>query len=141
MKRPLALFALVASTACVVRTGWEAREDPRARPHRGASIRLEGRDDHSLDGELLAVDSSAYTVLTGDRVTVIPVASWLHGMVSYPDDRRNVWLYLRGVPGPANMIEARSHARFPAGIPDPVWAALLERTKQTRPDTVRLSGP
>lgn len=134
------LVALVGSTACIVRTGWEAREDPRARPNRGASIRLEGRNEQLLDGELLAVDSTAYTILTGDRVTVVPIASWLYGTVSYPHDRRPVWLHVRGVPSPANMSEARSHARFPAGIPDPVWAALLERTRQSRPDTVRLIG-
>lgn len=134
------LAALVASTACIAKTGWEAREDPRARPSRGASISLEGQNEQFLEGELLAVDSSAYTVLAADRVTVVPIASWLYGTVSYPHERRPVWLHVRGVPSPAKMIEARSHARFPAGIPDPVWSALLEHTRQSRPDTVRLIG-
>lgn len=142
MKRFRAPCVLAVSlAACVIQTGHPATEDRRVVSPLGIAAQLTHASGAAVEGELLAVDSSAYVLLARARVTVVPMKPSVGALLQGGESNSRTLIRVSGIPAAGKLREVRSHARFPYGIPQPAMAALLASTGQTAPDTLWASLP
>lgn len=131
----IALAALLFSGACVLNVGPRAERLTVATSPSGTIADIRVRDHGELfTGELLEVRDTALVVLSGGRVTVVPVSAIRR--VTFRDSA----IYLDGgdVFGVGELSELRLLSRFPQGITPPLMSALLAALGQTEP---RLLAP
>lgn len=131
MKRIIVVALLLGLTACTM--GTRARHDPVARGPRGAEVRV-NTTFRALNGELLAVDDSAVTVLVASELWQAPytairrIAARGHGTIQ-----------VRGRPLSQGVRERlRVRSRFPQGIDAELLAALLAAYRQ---DSLMMAWP
>jgi hypothetical protein len=105
-----------------------------ARRPNGIHGTLESRAGRSIAGELLEVRDSAFVMLVGDRVTIVPYRAIANASFDHQD-----WAAFQTLT-PTPSAEARERirwdSRFPYGMRPPALAALLRLSGQTEPDVV-----
>jgi hypothetical protein len=113
-------------------------EFPPALSPRGAIGAVYLADGRNYWGELLSFTDSAFVVLVGGRVAVAPfrhVERLAFSGFSCGEFPSGNCL------SPKSIEDARTVSRFPYGIPAPALRALLERGKQTAPDSLNPRNP
>jgi hypothetical protein len=99
-------------------------------------VYLTNRSTYS--GELLSVSDSGFVVLVGERVAVARFGRVDHLLFNgfscgvFPSGNCSQ---------PRAIEEARAVSRFPFGIPASAFRTLLERGKQTVPDSLQTRSP
>ncbi len=132
--RRVALVACALLPACF--TSPRATADPRATLARGITCDVAYSNRRPLQGELLAVGDSAYTLLVGQTVVVAMYHNAISASFHIPrsgGSRTGV----NGWPSQTVRDDVVSYARFPLGIPPQALSALLRAGGQVAPDTAR----
>jgi hypothetical protein len=94
---------------------------------------LRAKGGISIRGELLEVRDSAYVMLVGNRVTIVP-----YRVLSSGSFERQDWTTFDSFASPSleTLQRLRWDSRFPFGMQDRALTALLRAADQTRPDVV-----
>ena len=128
-----ALIAVACVSAC--RTSPPPERFQPARDPSGVVGDISLLDGRKITGELLTVGDTAYVMTVEARVTVAPysiLASSRFARVGQVTVRPGE------VPSGRFREQAALYSRFPFGIPEPAMAALLGKSGQQVPDTVKV---
>jgi hypothetical protein len=85
-------------------------------------------------GELLAITTADFVLLTDRRLVVIPF------MLAGPGDFSAIDIRTYGAPWGRHVEQLRLASRFPHGIPDEAMKAILTSRGQTAPDTIKAAS-
>ena len=132
--RPVALFLLAAALAAGCMTSPPASRSPRIHSADGIMATLHLANGDTLAGEMLALDTAAFTLAAARGVVVVR-----HALVSraafpgYGSIHRDASGYLVDVD---RWRRIQLESRYPHGIPAPALDAFLRVSGQARPDTL-----
>ena len=109
---------------------------PPARSSHGVQASLQTQSGVQILGELLEVRDSAYVMLFGNRVTIVPYFALRNADFPHQD-----WGQFGSYthPSASTRDRMRWYSRFPFGMNDAALAALLQASGQTTPDVVTAS--
>jgi hypothetical protein len=125
------LFAVAAAAlAGCYHTSPPLDRDPVALSPRGVHGDVYTRAS-VYSGELLTVTANDLTMLTENRVVVIPFTQLSKG------DFHSIDVMLAGAPSTRHFDQLRYASRFPYGIPTTALRAILSQFNRTATDTVK----
>lgn len=137
--RRLHLLALAAALLSACHTSPPPERYPPARDPRGVAGTVAMRNGQKHEGELLAIDDSAYVLLVRGRVGVAPFTAVNSARFA---EQSNFPTSSEGAAPTRRARErARLVSRFPFGIPPVALAALLAEARQDAPDDLSTPAP
>jgi hypothetical protein len=129
MRRLTIALALFAIAGCY-HTSPPVERDPLAMSPRGVTGEVV-TSTHTYAGELLAITANDLTMLSENRIVVIPFAIMGKG------DFGKIDVMLNGAPSTRHFDQLRYASRYPYGIPAPALRDLLAYLQRPKTDTVR----
>ena len=133
-------MALLAAGQAACMTSPSPRVVARGDSPFGTIVTVRLLDGRRYEGELLAVHDSSLVVITADRIAVgrfADIARLDLAASSAALDGRGSALDVRTAAG---YRRGQLASRFPFGMPAPALRALLDRSGQAAPDTLRVGA-
>jgi hypothetical protein len=129
MNRVLMMLALCGAAACY-HTSPPVERDPLALSPRGVNG-VVATSAQTFSGELLTITANDLTMLSENRIVVIPFSLMGTG------DFRDIDVMLKGAPSSRHFDQLRYASRYPYGIPVPAMQDLLAYLQRPKTDTVK----
>jgi hypothetical protein len=129
MTRVIITVALCVAASCY-HTSPPVERDPLALSPRGVSGEV-ATNARTYTGELLTITANDLTMLSENRIVVIPFSLMGSG------DFGSIDVMIKGAPSSRHFDQLRYASRYPYGIPAPALRDLLAYLQRPKTDTVK----